>query len=90
MNTLAGQGFGTRPALARAAVMETEGARTTLSETLLTEAARRMRRGKDTLDVVLIVTDAAEAVRMRLPGLSVVGVVAEQEARAAEPKVSVG
>ena len=67
------------PILARAALLSDDGSgRATLSETLLTDAARLQKRGEDPLQIVLVSADAAYALLLRLPaGLSLAGVIAE-------------
>jgi phosphohistidine swiveling domain-containing protein len=79
VNVLVGTGSGTRAALARAALLQDGAGRPTLAGDLLDEAARRHRR-RDTLDVILVARSAAQALFVRVPGLAVAGVVAEEEA----------
>lgn len=74
---LHGEGYGETIVLARAAVVRDQSGRPTLADDLLVESARRMRGGDGPLDVVLVAPDAAPALLLRLPGLSVVGVIAE-------------
>ncbi len=79
MNVLAGRGHGTRTVLARAALLQGGSGHLTLAADVVAEAARRARR-RDALDVIVVARDAAEALYLRLPGLAVVGVVAEEDA----------
>ncbi len=80
MNLLHGAGHGDNVAVARAVPVQEDQGRPTLPPDILTEAARRARyKGDGPLDVILVVGDAAQALFIRLPGLAVVGVVAEEE-----------
>ena len=81
MNLLYGVGHGAAVAVARAVLVQEDQGRPTLPPDILAEAARRARyRGDGPLDLVLVVGDAAQALFVRLPGLAVVGVVAEETA----------
>ena len=80
MNVLAGDGHGSQLVFARAAIVYDDAGRPTLADDLLAEADRRTS-ADGPLDVVLVARDAARALLIRLPpGLSAVGVVAEQAA----------
>ncbi len=70
---------GTMPVLATAARLDDSSGRFTLSDSVLALAARRRRRGDGPLDTVLIASDAAHALLLRLPpAFTLVGVVAEK------------
>ena len=57
-----------------------ETGRHTLSDDLLIEISRRLKRGDGPLDIVLLTDDAQRALVSRLPmGLALVGIVAERE-----------
>ena len=79
MNVLFGRGYGTRTVLARAALLQDDSGRPTLAVDLMEEAARRIRR-REALDVILVARNPAQALWLRVPGLAVVGVVAEEDA----------
>jgi hypothetical protein len=81
MTILQGSGTtsGTMPVLATAARLDDVTGRFTLSDSVLALAARRLRRGDGPLDPVLIASDAAHALLLRLPSaFTLVGVVAEK------------
>lgn len=78
MDILAGTGHGTRMVLARAIRLD-DAAESPSAGDLLVEAAARLRRREAPLDVVLVARDAAQALLYRLPGLTTIGVIAEQE-----------
>jgi hypothetical protein len=66
------------PVLATAARLDDATGRFTLSDSVLSLAARRLRRGDGPLDTVLVARDASHALLLRLPSaFSLVGVVAE-------------
>ncbi|MES2459585.1 MAG: hypothetical protein V4671_03320, partial [Armatimonadota bacterium] len=81
MTVLQGSGtmVGTTPVLATAARLDDASGRFTLSDSVLALAARRIRRGDGPLDTVLVASDAAHALLLRLPpAFTLVGVVAEK------------
>jgi len=75
----------TRPALARAALLSDENGPATLAPELLVQAARHARYTADgPLEVILVARRLADArAAARLPGLLVVGIVAEEEEESA-------
>lgn len=79
MSTLIGTGHGAGSVFARAVLLTEGGGRApTLTEEVMAEASRLLRRREAPLDIVLVARDAVSALFLRLPpGLSVVGVVAE-------------
>lgn len=96
MSTLLGRPFGpaSRPVLARAALLSDENGPASLAPDLLVQAARRARYTADgPLEVILVARRLSEALAVGFPGLSVVGIVAEEdESRAGDdgPLVIVG
>ena len=81
MTVLQGNGTnaGTMPVLAIAARIDDAAGRFTLSDSILSLAACHLRRGDGPLDIVLVGSDASQALLLRLPkAFTLVGVVAEQ------------
>lgn len=91
MITLEGLGFGTDVVYARATLLGDDDGRPTLDPDLLTYAARIVRYGEETQEIIVVAPDAATALVMPMPeGLTLGGVIAEEPvtARARIPVVT--
>lgn len=90
MITLQGQGSGAGVVYARATLLGDDDGRPTLDADLLAFAVRSIRHGDGAQDIIVITVDAAPALLMPLPeGLTLAGVVAEQEATLSSPRLPV-